>query len=128
VKLCSIEVARYIFNGLLATAVHYVVLMLNVEVFEFSSVGFSNFLASFFGITCSFLGSRYYVFKGHTQAALHQMRKFVLLYGSIALLHGVVLFVWSDLLGFNYQVGFLLATALQVSLSYIGNKLLVFNS
>jgi hypothetical protein len=29
-------------------------------------------------------------------------------------------------LGLNYQAGFLVATALQVSLSYLGNKFLVF--
>ena len=48
------------------------------------------------------------------------------LYGAIALLHGAVLLVWSDYFGLDYRAGFLLATVLQVSLSYLGNKFLVF--
>ncbi len=57
-----------------------------------------------------------------------QAMKFSGLYGAIAVLHGLVLLIWTDWLGLDYRIGFLIATAIQVSLSYIGNKLLVFKT
>ena len=123
------EVVRYIVNGLAATAVHYGVLTFNLKVLGFGSAGMANLLAAMAGITASFLGSRYYVFTGSVrQPWLPQALKFSGLYGAIAVLHGLVLWLWTDRFGLDYRVGFLIATVLQVSLSYVGNKLLVFKS
>lgn len=47
-------------------------------------------------------------------------------YGALAVLHGGVLWVWSDLAGQDYRVGFAIATVGQVVLSYLGNTRLVF--
>jgi putative flippase GtrA len=118
---------RYIINGLVATAVHYGVLTFNLHVLDMPSAGAANLVAAIFGITVSFLGSRYFVFNKTEGAILSQALKFSGLYGAIAVLHGSVLLVWTDWLGFDYRVGFLIATAFQVSLSYVGNKKLVFN-
>ena len=120
------EIIRYGINGLLATGVHYGVLEFNIKVLGFASAGMANALASLFGITCSFLGSRYFVFSGAQNSLFSQAAKFCSLYGAIALLHGIILFVWADMYLLDYRVGFLIATAVQVSLSYIGNKFLVF--
>ncbi|HEY9210410.1 MAG TPA: GtrA family protein [Methylotenera sp.] len=121
------ELMRYIINGLVATAVHYGVLTFNLHVLDMPSAGAANLVAAIFGITVSFLGSRYFVFNKTEGAILSQALKFSGLYGAIAVLHGSVLLVWTDWLGFDYRVGFLIATAFQVSLSYVGNKKLVFN-
>jgi len=43
-------------------------------------------------------------------------------------LHGLVLFGWTDVMGFDYRVGFVLASGIQVALTYVGNKHLVFTS
>jgi len=120
------EVGRYIFNGLLATAVHYSVLMANLELLHFQSAGVANFVAALFGITTSYFGNRYFVFKNTTESIISQASKFGVLYGLIAILHGLVLFVWADWYTFSYSSGFLIATVLQVSISYFGNKFLVF--
>lgn len=120
------EIIRYGINGLAATAVHYLVLTLNLKVFEFPSAGLANLIASLFGITASFLGSRYFVFPGSVDNIFTQAAKFSALYGAIAILHGLVLLIWTDWMGNDYKVGFLLATSLQVVGSYFGNKLLVF--
>jgi hypothetical protein len=53
--------------------------------------------------------------------------RFLSLYAAIACLHGLLLFLWSDVLHLNYSLGFLMATGLQMALSYAGNKLLVFS-
>jgi putative flippase GtrA len=124
--LPQLQVVRYAINGLVATAVHFGVLQINLKLFGIPSAGLANFIAAFFGIAVSFIGSRYYVFHGHQQPILRQASKFGVLYAAIASLHGLVLYTWTDLQGWDYRVGFFLATALQVSLSYLGNKHMVF--
>ena len=121
------EVLRYILNGIVATIVHFAILSFGIEVLEIPSAGFANFIAACIGITVSFLGNRYYVFRAHGETMLRQALHFAGLYASIACLHSAVLFLWTDWLGSDYRIGFVLATGLQVSLSYIGNKLLVFS-
>jgi putative flippase GtrA len=122
------ENLRYILNGLTATAVHYGILTLNLRVLEISSAGISNFIAALFGISTSFLGSRYFVYRDHTGTLKKQAVSFLSLYLTIALLHGSALYLWTDRFGLPYQTGFLLATVIQVSLSYFGNKIFVFKN
>lgn len=121
------EISRYIINGLVATAIHYGILTFLLEVVNLSSAGVANLLAAIVGISASFLGSRYYVFRDHSESIITQALKFSGLYGFIAVLHGLILFIWSDHFGLDYRIGFLIATFFQVSMSFIGNKLLVFN-
>lgn len=121
------EILRYVANGLVATLVHFLVLTLNVEWIGFESAGLSNLIAATFGIATSFIGSRYYVFKKHEAPVISQASLFFLLYGIIAVVHGLILLVWTDVYGNNYRIGFLIATVFQVIMSYIGNKYLVFS-
>jgi len=121
------QITRYAINGAVATAVHFSVLTFNLQVLSFPSAGLANLLAAVAGISTSFLGSRYYVFDKTDGSFFHQLGKFILLYAMIACLHGLILFVWTDRWHFDYKLGFLIATATQVSLSYLGNKKLVFN-
>ena len=125
-NILSSQFARYIVNGVIATSVHFAVLSFNLHILMMSSAGVANFCAAVVGITTSFLGSRYFVFGSRDEKILHEASRFVLLYASIAVLHGLVLFVWSDISHFDYRIGFLIATLLQVSFSYWGNKTLVF--
>lgn len=122
------EITRYVMNGLLATGVHYSVLTFNMQVYGMQSAGLANLIAAVFGITASFLGSRYFVFKKHQEPIVNQAMAFGILYASIACLHGVVLYGWTDVYKFDYRIGFLIATALQIVLSYTGNKILVFKT
>ena len=117
---------RYIVNGLVATAVHFAVLTFNLKVLGFASAGLANLVAAVFGITASFIGSRVYVFHGSAEPLLHQIYRFILLYVSIALLHGALLYAWTDVMALNYIAGFAVATVMQVIFSYWGNKVLVF--
>jgi putative flippase GtrA len=120
------EVTRYIINGLLATGVHFSVLTFNMQIYEMRSAGLANVIAAIFGISASFLGSRYFVFKKYEGHIFSQAMMFLILYGSIACLHGFVLLGWTDIYGYDYRIGFVFATILQVMLSYWGNKMLVF--
>jgi putative flippase GtrA len=120
------QIARYVVNGLAATAVHYGVLSICIEVLKFPSAGLSNLVAACFGITASFFGSRHFVFRRPDEAIGQQAARFGMLYAGIAVLHALVLALWTDWLGRDYRWGFFLATGLQVALSYWGNKRLVF--
>lgn len=120
------ELGRYIINGVVATIVHYVALNINIFVLDFKSVGLANFFAATIGILVSFLGSRYYVFPTAKSPITGQALRFLALYAFIAVLHGIFLHVWTDQLGIDFRIGFVFATALQVSMSYFGNKFLVF--
>ncbi len=122
------EPIRYLINGVLATLVNYGVLNFNMIVLGMKSAGVANFIAAIFGITASFLGSRYFVYKNHTNSASSQIVRFLLLYGFIAVLSGLVLYVWSDLYGLSYHIGFVIATFVQMLFSYFGNKILVFKN
>jgi putative flippase GtrA len=120
------QVARYIVNGLVATVVHFAVLSFNVEVLDMHSAGLANFIAALVGMSISFFGSRHYVFRAAHAPVLPQAFAFVLLYASLAAAHGLILYLWTDRAGLDYRLGFLVATAFQVSISYLGNKTLVF--
>jgi putative flippase GtrA len=122
------QLLRYLINGVVATAVHYSVFIFNLKVFNIQSAGIANLLAAIFGICASFIGNRYYVFRIKDDHVYKQWFKFVLLYFTIALLHGLILFWWTDFLRLDYKVGFLIATIIQFSLSFFGNKILVFNN
>ncbi|MDQ1094677.1 putative flippase GtrA [Xanthomonas sacchari] len=120
------QVARYLINGVVATAIHFLVLKFNLEVLGMTSAGAANGLAAIFGITASFIGSRYFVFRGTSGRLLKQGTLFVLLYACIAVLHALVMHIWADRLGLDYRVGFVLATFMQTAFSFVVNKFMVF--
>lgn len=120
------EFLRFCINGGVATIIHFSVLVIGIELLQISSAGLANALASLFGIAASFLGNRWFVFPKTRSPVLLEFTKFAGLYGLIAVLHGSILFIWSDSYGFDYRVGFVWATVLQVILSYLANKFLVF--
>lgn len=123
------ELTRFLVSGLVATAVHYGVLTFNLKVLDFGSAGLANLCAAVAGISASFLGNRLYVFScSNRQPWFPQALKFSGFYGIVALMHGLILWLWTDRFGYDYRVGFLIATTLQVSISYVGNKLLVFKT
>lgn len=117
---------RYILNGLFATSIHYIALTINIEIYDMKSAGIANFIAAIFGISVSFLGNRYYVFRSRNKPLVYQSIMFFGLYILISLIHGAVLYLWTDLHGFDYRLGFIIATVIQFIMSYFGNKLLVF--
>lgn len=120
------QLLRYVINGLVATGVHFAVLTLLVEVVHVPSKGVANLLAAAVAIVASFLGNRYFVFAATQARASGQLLRFVLLYAAIALLNGGLMALWSDLLKFDYRVGFVLISIIQFILSFLGNRLLVF--
>jgi putative flippase GtrA len=124
----SAEVGRFVINGLFATTVHYAVFSFNLRVLEMPSAGLANFLAAWFGIAASFIGSRYFVFRCVGGPLGQQSVRFLTSYAAIACLHGLLLYAWTDQLHLDYTVGLILAAMMQAVLSYLGNRLLVFKA
>lgn len=120
------QLVRFLVNGLVATAVHFTVLYTCIEVLHVPLAAAANAVAAVFGIVASFLGNRYFVFPGRPGSATRQGVLFALVYTTVALLHGVAMFAWADWLGLDYRVGFLLITGMQMILSFIINKFVVF--
>lgn len=121
------HVLRYIVNGLLATAIQYAVLRCGLEILHMPSAGVANGVASVFGITASFLGNRYFVFRAADGHLGRQGATFLASYAVIAILNTGVLYLWTDVNHLNYTAGFLLATGLQVVSSYAANRMMVFS-
>ncbi len=126
ISLIPNQSIRYLINGCIATVFHYSVLSLAIEIMKLQSAAMANIIASFFAITLSFVGNRYYVFKVTTQPIFKQFYKFLYFYITIALIHGSVVFIWADHLNFDYKIGFFLAVSIQVILGYWMNKKSVF--
>ncbi len=120
------QLVRYLINGIAATAVHYGVLRFNIEVLHIPLAGVANAIAAVFGILASFIGSRYFVFRTTDRSIVKQGSLFLVVYAAIAVLHGLILYVWTDRLGLNYTIGFLAATGMQMTCSFLINKFLVF--
>ena len=125
-KQHALQMMRFGINGVVATVVHFLVLVFNLKVLALPSAGLANGIAALFGVSASFIGSRYFVFPATGESILVQAIRFSGLYAAIAILHGLILLVWTDWFGLDYRIGFLVATGIQVSLSYLGNKTLVF--
>lgn len=122
----SSRFARFVVNGLVAASAHFLTLWINLHWLGFRSAGFANFVAALVGISVSFLGNRHFVFRAGDAPALPQAGRFALLYLLTAGIHGATLYGWTDLGGLDYRIGFLLATAVQLVISYGGNRLVVF--
>jgi putative flippase GtrA len=117
---------RYVINGVIATIVTYSVLSACIHVAHIPSAGISNFIAAVVGISASFIGNRNFVFPGGRESLWHQLGRFWILYAVLAVMQGVVMYVWADLAGLNYRIGFLIGTFLQMVFSYLGGKHWVF--
>lgn len=122
-----VQLTRYAANGVVATVIHYLVLYTCVEIVGFQFIGLANLLASSFGILASFFGNKYFVFRPNYGCAHTQLFKFIFFYAFIAIIHGAVLHIWSDVYHLNYNYGFILAVTIQFLLGYFASKLLVFS-
>lgn len=122
------EVSLFLINGFLATLIHFAALILFVN-FVGLSYGLSNFLSFLVGSISSFLGNKFFVFKVKNKfRTSSQFIKFFFLYLALAFEHGVALYWWSDINEYNYIVGFLLITMLNIIISFIFNKYIIFNA
>ena len=101
------ELIRYLINGLLATAVHFGILSFNLNIVDFASAGFANFIASLFGIGDVRSGQSLSCIPKDRGSDYDPGQKFGCLYGVIAVFHGLVLLLWTDGMLWTTGLGFL---------------------
>lgn len=119
------EILRFLINGAAATAVHFAVLVVLIEVVGIVSAGLSNALASIVATCVSYAGNKIFVFESQARHRDSGVR-FIILYMGLLFWYAGSLFLWSDVLGFNYKMGFVIAVIIGTVLSYMGNKFWVF--
>lgn len=117
---------RHLVNGGVATLIHFSVLVFCVEVLDIQSKGLANGIAAVFGIATSFLGNRHFVFRKAQSAIAGQAGRFMIGYALLAVLHAIFIHIWSDRVGLDYRIGFVIATGVQVVASFLFNKRMVF--
>jgi putative flippase GtrA len=122
------EVLRYVVNGLICTLIHYGVLTFNIKFIQFESTGLANLIASIVGISSSYFGNKYFVFKGIKVLKPLLFAKFFLTYSLIALFHGLALYVWSDIYKLDYTFGFAIAVLIQFVLGFLLSKFIIFKN
>lgn len=120
------RILRFLCVGAAAALVHFAVMATLVEAVGMRPVALAATFAAIAGVSASFVGNRHFVFSPAPAPWCTQAWRFTLLYTGTSLLHAAVLYLWTDLGGQDYRLGFLLATSLQAVLSYIGNRTLVF--
>ena len=122
---------KFIVNGLFATIVHYVIMLL-ISHYLIAIYSIAYGIASIFGIMTSFLGNKFVVFANSTHnrsqnnGTFIQLKSFLLLYGLIMLICSILMGVLSDFLNVNYNLSFIIALSIQTLLSFFGNKCYVF--
>ena len=116
----------FLVNGIIATIVHFSVLLVIFGVMRLGSAGAASLIASAVSSLVSFLGNKYFVFKIHRDSVVLQASRFTALYLMVAFFHGGFLLTWTDWFDWNYKVGFLVAVCFQVGIGYFGNKYYVF--
>ena len=122
------EIFLFLINGFLATFIHFAALILFVNSVGLS-YGLSNFLSFLVGSISSFLGNKFFVFKVTNKSrTTSQFIKFFFLYLALAFEHGIALYWFSDINEYNYLVGFFLITMLNIIISFIFNKYIIFNA
>ena len=120
------ESVRFIINGLIATLIHFLILYMCVNLLVISYDGISNFIGAIFGTIYSFLGNKFFVFKSKNNSIFREGFRFLILYSLMALNHGIFLYIWSDLIGKDFIIGFFIITILNTFLSFFYNKRKVF--
>ena len=116
---------RFAINGLVATAVNYLVMRLLMHLLGEGHAGVSALVASVVGTIASFLGNRFFVFHSHNPF-WPDLLHFKVLYLALALTQAVFMGWWVDGQGWDHHIGFVLITAINVGLSYVGNRFFVF--
>lgn len=117
--------ARFVINGVIATAAHYLTLVILVEAAGMTIVWAANTMATGVGVAVSYLGNRSFVFRSsvsHTSA----LPRFLVIYGVIFTLHGAGMAAWADWAGLNYSIGFVILTGLSAMANFLLNRSFVF--
>lgn len=118
----------FIINGLSATIVHLLLLIIFIEIFKIDSIVVSNVAAGLIAIMVSFFGNRRFVFKSKSTDVYSQIFKFLILYLSILTLHTLLMTFLTENVNLDYRISFVIVSAIMALTSFFMNKLIVFKA
>lgn len=116
--------ARYAVIGALATSMHYIVLMVLVELMRVLP-GIAASCGAMVGAAIAYAGNRAFTFASDTEHR-QALPRFLVVVAIAALLNGVLVWLSSALLGLHYLVSQLTATAFIFFASYRVNRIWTF--
>lgn len=77
------------------------------------------------GIAASYLGNRYFVMRARVRHR-EAFSRFLVCYVAVIGIHGTLMALWADWAGLDYNVGFVLFTAIAAGVTYLLNRFYVF--
>ncbi len=117
---------RFIINGGVATGVHFIGLWLLAEPLGLRPIGLANFIAAAAGVASSYVGNHWLVFRS-TRRHQQTLSRFLLVYGTMTALHGLLMYAWADVFTLPTTLGFVLITGLTAVLNYAAGRWWVFD-
>jgi len=123
--LISHSIVRFTINGLVATGVHYLVMVFAIHVLNITWYSLAYAFAFLFAVVTSFWGNKRFVFKSR-QVQDFQFVKFVVLYLGLLVMTSLTMWMVSDYGGLHYNAGFIIAVTMQFIGGYLGSRYLIF--
>lgn len=119
------QAKRFAIVGLIATSLHFLVIVLAIHLFALPSTTLATMLGTCVGILTSYLGHHRYTFAAEGR---HRRRfsMFIAAYGVVMALHAGLMYLLSDRLGLTYAIPFLIATAISALVTFVLNREVVF--
>ena len=121
------DVVSYLFFGVLTTVVSYLVYYPCFWLLDIAWI--SEVISWIVSVAFAYLTNKPWVFKSHDwsmKVVAPELTKFVACRLSSLIMSVAILFVFTDLLGFDGNVMKLATSVLVVIVNYVGSKLLVF--
>lgn len=121
------DVVSYLFFGVLTTIVSYLVYYPCFWVLDIAWL--SEVISWIVSVAFAYLTNKPWVFKSHDwsmKVVAPELAKFVACRLGSLIMSVAILFVFTDLMGFDGNVMKLAASVLVVIVNYVGSKLLVF--
>lgn len=119
-----LEMIRFTTVGIFAVAIDFIVYFVLIFFFPHLTI-FSKALSYICGNIVSFVGNRQFVFYASENHPLKQILPFTLLYGSTLIINNVINEWILNLYGIKLLAWFI-ATAVAVSINFLGLKFIVF--
>lgn len=119
------QARRFAIVGLVATAVHFSVIVIVVDLFRVSNATLATFLGTCVGIVISYLGHHRYTFSAVGE---HRQRfvTFVAAYGAVMTLHAGLMYLLTEKFGLSYAIPFVAATGISTLITFVLNRQVVF--
>jgi len=121
------QVSRFAAVGVVATLVHYLVIVLLVDLLHWVGPTPATVAGSVFGIATAYFGNAHFVFEIEERRHAVYVPRFVVIYLSVMAIHAGMMYLFADRMGLQYTVGFVVATAFSAITTFLANRYLVFN-